>query len=680
MPCRRLLAAAAAALAWTAGPAGAEPSPRTVPTPLGALGGVGLITVPSARTLSDGEAAVSVAGDGRQRHVSLTVQALPRIEAVLRYSEPGGWRRADPGPVIVGGDVKAVLLREDRHRPQLAAGLRGLGPDSRLRGEFIALSKRYRAADLTLGIGWGRLAGAGSFPNPLTVLHGRFGQDRRGQPLGDLLGGRTAGVFGGLTLDTPLAGLALLAEFGPPLALTGPVSAHGSASPAPMGVGLSWEPRPWLQAGLAVEPGRRVTARASLRFGAGDLPLRAAVPAPHASADFGSPDGPLSPSALLETLAQHGLPVRAVERRPDELRARLDDDPHLDISRSLGRTARLLNGLAAPGVERFRITLQQSGLPTAEIDLLRDDIDRAVRHAGSTAEIWRTARLAPASPSRGRGGLRFRLEPRLEVDPLPESGTPAGRASLVGGLGLDLGAGVRLGLEGRLNGASSLPPTADAEPGATSAVRRDRGRFAAASRLGLERLDLNGLGTTGELFVRAGLGVFEEALLGLDAEALWRPFRGRVALGAQVSALWRRDPETFLGIDAGPRPGAFLDVHFRPGLDDVSARLSLGRYLAGDLGATLAGARRFGNGLTVGAFVTATDAAEPPTGHIDLGVRLTVPLQFIRGLPSRASAQVTLRPLTRDAGQRLEHPLALQPLTDPGSFAEIARTWPGLLR
>ena len=86
-----------------------------------------------------------------------------------------------------------------------------------------------------------------------------------------------------------------------------------------------------------------------------------------------------------------------------------------------------------------------------------------------------------------------------------------------------------------------------------------------------------------------------------------------------------------------------------------TAQLDVGKYLAGDKGATLSVTREFANGWRVGAFATKTDlsAEEFGEGSFDKGVTLSIPLGWASGQPSRERVQTTLRSLSRDGGAQL---------------------------
>jgi hypothetical protein len=86
-----------------------------------------------------------------------------------------------------------------------------------------------------------------------------------------------------------------------------------------------------------------------------------------------------------------------------------------------------------------------------------------------------------------------------------------------------------------------------------------------------------------------------------------------------------------------------------------TARLDVGRYLAGDKGATLTLAREFPNGWRVGAFATLTNVSSKDFGEgsFDKGIFVRIPLSWMLGRPSRDAFNMGFRPTQRDGGQML---------------------------
>ena len=81
----------------------------------------------------------------------------------------------------------------------------------------------------------------------------------------------------------------------------------------------------------------------------------------------------------------------------------------------------------------------------------------------------------------------------------------------------------------------------------------------------------------------------------------------------------------------------------------------MGKYLAGDVGATLSLDREFANGWRFGAFATLTDASDEEfgPGSFDKGIRVTIPLDWLMGRQAGNSVSRTFRPYSSDGGARL---------------------------
>jgi hypothetical protein len=88
----------------------------------------------------------------------------------------------------------------------------------------------------------------------------------------------------------------------------------------------------------------------------------------------------------------------------------------------------------------------------------------------------------------------------------------------------------------------------------------------------------------------------------------------------------------------------------------LHVQLDVGRYLAGDVGATLSIDREFANGWRIGAFATKTNvsAQDFGAGSFDKGIRIEVPFAWVLGKPTRRTATTVIRPFGRDGGARLE--------------------------
>ena len=87
-----------------------------------------------------------------------------------------------------------------------------------------------------------------------------------------------------------------------------------------------------------------------------------------------------------------------------------------------------------------------------------------------------------------------------------------------------------------------------------------------------------------------------------------------------------------------------------------TTQLDVGRYLASDWGATFSLDRVFNNGFRVGGYFTLTEVPFEVFGEgsFDKGLRISIPLSWLTGRPSRDVVTQVIQPILRDGGARLE--------------------------
>jgi len=159
------------------------------------------------------------------------------------------------------------------------------------------------------------------------------------------------------------------------------------------------------------------------------------------------------------------------------------------------------------------------------------------------------------------------------------------------------------------------------------------------------------------LYARVTGGYLETMYGGLSTELLWKPVSSNLALGVEANYVKKRDFDQLLGFqdyDVFTGHGTAY-YEFAGG---YLAQLSVGQYLAGDVGATLSVDRTFDNGWMVGAFATKTNvsAEEFGEGSFDKGIRFRIPINWFLGKPSQQTFGTTIRPVQRDGGQMVHVP------------------------
>jgi hypothetical protein len=140
-------------------------------------------------------------------------------------------------------------------------------------------------------------------------------------------------------------------------------------------------------------------------------------------------------------------------------------------------------------------------------------------------------------------------------------------------------------------------------------------------QLSLSRLLFEQIGKTeSRLYGRATAGLLETEYAGLDLEAAWPLYRGRLIVDANGSVTRKRSPDDPFGFvgDTWYRT-AFLGMRLNVPEADLWFDVKGGRFLAGDYGARFT-VSKFVRGVTLSAWYSVTDTSifsDPGEGFPD---------------------------------------------------------------
>lgn len=673
------LTARAAALLLAACPLSAAAEMRPS---LNFYGVNGLMDMPSAGMQPDGELSVSVARFGRSTRTTLTFQITPRLQGSFRYIGVRGLTLGGFGPNDTyfdrSFDLRFRLLDEGRWLPAVTVGMQDFIGTGNFSGEYVVASKTFAdQVRVTAGLGWGRLGSYGSFgtlgtrPLPGTPTGGKPNWDQwfRGPvaPFGgiewqasDRLALKAEYSSDGYTLQTAQG----LLKRRSPLNFGAEYQLNESIR---LGAYYMYGSEFGVAAHIALNPRRRATPGVT-----GPAPTPVALrPArnanPAAWGDSWAADGPATTAGslrdrLARALRAEGLVLEGLAVNATSVEVRVRNSRFDAMPQAIGRAARVLSGAMPASVETFDIVPMANGVPTARVRLARSDIERLEHAPDNARALWaRTQVLDAADRPEGliRGpealpNLSWSIAPFLRLglfdpaDPLrADLGLRfAGRAMLAPGLMLDAAVTGRLG--GNLSNYNRP---------SNSVLPRVRTEDYLRSRraVELERLTLAWYGRPGtNLYSRITAGYLERSFAGVSAELLWKPVNSRLALGAEVNHVRQRAFNSALGLGTYGVTTGHVSAYYALN-NGFHAQLDVGRYLAGDVGATLSIDREFANGWKVGAFATLTNvsAARFGEGSFDKGIRLTIPLAWMLGNTTPGNTGTILRPVQRDGGARL---------------------------
>lgn len=678
------------------------------------FGSVGLIDTPTAELPPDGQYALSSSYYDGVMRMELTFQIFPRVSGTFRYSYLRDFDLdGDRSRYDRSFDVQVQALDEGVG-PAVAIGLRDFGGTGIYASEYVVATKHFLDNRLIMsgGIGWGRLGSYGSFSNPLGAITDKF--DERPSPSGDITEtGRVdfdtffrgpAALFAGIEWRQSDK-LAFRAEYSSD-AYDDEVENMGFDDRSPFNFSATYRfdnnidltafllhgSTLGLATTVYIDPGKATY----LSGREGGPPL--VVPADAAAAaswgarpELRRADGSYDQVKLADAVSK-GLSLQGIEL--DSLRI---EGPVATVryvnrtfdaeAQGLGRAARTLTGLLPPEVRTFRmVPLSRTGnMAASAITLQRQDLEELEFAPDQSWRAFARAQFDDAAhdlynPLGAPSGRYPNLDWRLGGYLRPAFFDPNGplRADLGTQLtfgydmapGLMVGGAIRQKLIGNLDDAeypplSSLPHV------------RSEGRFYDAETNGeVTYLTLNRFDRPGEnFFSRMSAGYLEQMYGGVSGEVLWYPVASSLALGGELNWVKRRDYDGLGFLDYDVWTG-HVSAYYDFG-GGYQGQLDVGRYLAGDWGATFSLDREFNNGFRIGAFFTLTDVPfeEFGEGSFDKGIRFTIPFSWLAGEPGHRYMNQTIRTISRDGGARVSVPYRLYGLVRKSQETELQDSW-----
>jgi hypothetical protein len=656
------------------GPALAE-----LPNSLNLNGTTGLIDMPSGEAQDDARFSYSLAFSGPITRATISFQITERLSGSFRFQTWRDWGAVLPGPDKLTDkslDIRYLLLKESEFLPALTIGMIDFTGRGLYSSEYLAATKNFGdRLKVTAGLGWGRMGSYGGIGQPFgdrpALASSDFGTPNTAQWFRG-----EAAPFGGIeykindkwTFKGEYSSDAYVLEEGRglierdspfnfgfeyqggPMARYGIYSLHGSE------IAFAFH--------LTIDPKNRATGGV---MGAAPTPVKAR---PSRAADPEAYDGgwvtqadagPLLRNNLAKRLSKDGIIIENLSYTAQTVQIRIRNNRIDSGSQAIGRTARALSHVMPASVEVFEIVPVVNGIGASKVTIRRSDLEKLEFAPDNATLLRQKAVLSDAGPlpanavwddglyPKFRWGLRpaFRLSEPLKGDI---------GARLSASYDMRPGLVVSGSIYKRIVG--NVDRSGDYSNSVLPHVRSDGPRYSKFADPGLEKLTLAWYARPAEnLYSRVTLGYLERMHAGISGELLWKPVDSRLALGVELNYTKQRDTDGGLGFDeydydvVTGHVSAYYDLG-----NGFVGQLDVGKYLAGDVGATVSVDRVFANGWRVGAFATVTDvsASDFGIGGFDKGIRFSIPLNWALGNESSNTLGTTLRPANGDGGARVD--------------------------
>jgi hypothetical protein len=686
------------AVAWAA-PAVAqsdrEPAPRAlVPLPppsLSFYGTPGLMDMPSAEMMPDGQFATGISYFGGNTRVNLSFQAFPWMSASFRYNGIANWNLGGFATYYDRGfDVRFRLAKEGKYRPEITMGLQDFAGTGIYAAEYFTATKQFDtpgwgAARLpgrlkaTAGIGWGRLGSYGSLgttgnrpPFDPTNTGGQLSYDQwfRGP----------FAMFGGLEW-TPNDRWGFKVEYSSDAYVAETQTTNVFQKKSPFNFGVEYQYRDRTRIGAYYMYGSEIGVNVQIQLNPRHAPTPPRVSAPQpvqprptrASDPVAWGTGwTTSPGIVTEIsdrlaaeLKVDGLILEKLTLTADSAELRYRNPRYMSQALATGRAARAMARTLPVSVETFRIVLVNEAMGLSAVLIRRSDLEALEFDPMAADALLAVTGFADAAvPADGMTVTGSDLYPDFSWSLAPYFAPayfdPSRPFRL--DIGVDLSGAWRPGPGWELSGTLRQRIAGNVKDGRPSnsvlpRVRTDQVLYAQYDTTINDLYAAYYWRPGQDLYARVTAGYLESMYGGVSAELLWKPVSSRLGLGIEANYVVQRDYDQMLGFRDYRVATGHASVYYEFG-DGYEAQVDVGRYLAGDVGATFSAARTFANGWEVGAFFTLTNvsAADFGEGSFDKGIWFRMPLSWFTGTPTRQRLGTTIRPVQRDGGQMVRVP------------------------
>ena len=659
-------------------------APSDLPVTANDWGEAGLLQSPTARMRRAGDLSFTLSRVYPYTRGNIFLQPFDWMEAGFRYTNISNRLY---GPVSFSGsqaykdksiDVKFRLEKESVYVPELSLGFRDIAGTGLFSGEYFVGSKRTGPLDWSLGMGWGYVGGRADLGNPIGRLIPSFDVRKASTTTGNFALGSyfhgPAAAFGGVQYQTPWEPLILKLEYDGNNYQNDPMgNILPQNSPWNFGVLYRWGKNVDISTGIE----RGNTAMLSITFHS-DLDKlfmpKLDDPPPVPVRESRPKSEPDWKHTVKDLKAQSGWQVSKIERKGNDLAVTVDDAYPVYWKDRLDKAVSVLHRDSPADIDEFSVVYRERGTRVAEHDVDRESWVKNSTQYLAPSEAKNPVVAKEPQPD-AHGVALFESDPPL-FDPhlgmnfnyylggpngfVFYQFAPSASATLNFSRNTWLQGGVQYDVLDNYNhwvydGPSLLPR-----------VRTYVREYMTTSRFTMPNLQLTHVGklTENQYWSVYG-GYLEMMFAGVGGEWLYRPFAGKTAIGVDVNEVQQRDFAQNFNLRNYRVLTGHGTLYWDTGWQNVLGMLSFGRYLAGDIGATIDFSKAFDNGVRVGAFFTKTNvsAQQFGEGSFDKGIYLQIPFDAFLTKSSDTVGNFVWKPVTRDGGAMLARQVSLYDVT-----------------
>ncbi len=668
-------------------------------------GNTGLLEIPSARFMDEASLRLNFSSSFPNEYTALSASPFNWLEATYRYTEI---KNRKYGPRNYSGnqslkdkgfDIKVRLKEESAYFPAVALGLRDLAGTGMFSSEYLVATKRYKNLDMTIGLGWGMLGTSNSISNPLEAIDKSFltRTSETGQggefSYSSWFSGKTS-IIGGLEYYLHKPGLKFTLEYD----TTNPETfGYVPRVKSRLNFGFSYFPSASLNLSAGFERGEEF--RLSFNLKGNFLKDTIKKPGPknvirlsQDQLDRVEKNNQIFYRSLNKSLRDERIYIQAAELNENEVNVAVASNRFYSITRSVGRTARIVSALSPERVDRINIHSMNGDFEVAIVSLNRKEFDSADNKTGSSNELLSKSRMFANSSNPLYRNAEY--QPTVNFPEFNWSMSPGLKHQIGGPEGFYLGQlywltdttikfrrNFSLYTSFGVNIYDTFDDFNNPSQSTIPRVRSDIQNYLEEGKNNIQRMQLEYFASPWkDVFLRADLGLLEEMFAGVGGEILYRPFNRKVAFGLSAHRVRQRDYDQRFSLRDYETTTGHAGIYFDLP-SEVKSQILIGKYLAGDKGITIDLSRRFQTGFLLGIFASKTNlsAEEFGEGSFDKGFYISVPTQLFYTDFRSGHISFGLHPLTKDGAAMLNQHHSLFSILGDTSKDSVLRDWLYLL-
>ncbi|MDB3990710.1 YjbH domain-containing protein [Gammaproteobacteria bacterium] len=658
-------------------------------------GSVGLLQTPTANFSDDGEFAFGLSFEDPYSRLYSQMQFFPWLEVVVRYTEA---KQIPYQPTIdqtwkdKGMDFKFRLLKESDRIPALAIGFQDIGGTGSYASEYLVATKRQNNFNISLGLGWGRLAGEKHISNPLGWINsnndqtGSIRKDSGKINLDNFFNDDYASFFGGIEYFTPVDDLSFKIEYDSTDYgdLEGKYPRYNQQIGEKMNVdsrfnyGLNYKLNIGNYDDLDISVGylrgntvyAGVTAHTNLNE---RRPTKFIAPKEIINIPYLEPFNKLNDGwkkylsdLIMWQMGNVGFVTHNLIFKDNELQVEISQGRFRDPVQAIDLASRILANNSPKNIEYLTVINIDQGIETLRATIPREslvesasqgplDAERLIFNERSNFEVdaitAQNEYLYPNFYWQLKPNMNGTLQHQIKFYFWQLEALFHAEYSIKKGLYLTTDIG--LNIDNNFEDYNYHVPD-----GELHHVRQDRRLYLTEGESGIRRLALDYLHEfTPNIKAKFSAGYLEWMYGGFGGELIYMPQDKNWALGLDTYWVKQREYDQMFSFRDYETVTGFLSAYYNLPFYDLRFVAKAGKFLGKDVGVNFEVSRRFESGARVGASASFTDCDKECVGEgsFNKWIYFTLPMDmfYIRS-DTRSTATYGWSPLTKDAGTRIE--------------------------